>query len=915
MPFHDGVYYPYVSDTQGTHSSAGIPSLLNSPLSQPSAPAAAAAAAAAAAMTPSSGASAVLPFKFRPRRESVDWRRISALDVDLVVSQLDVDTLQEHIGTVTFCSLDGERCQRCQSAVDPALMKLFRLAQLTVEWLLHCQEFLALSVRTAEERVAAAEREREQLLALQRKQEEKVKALSAELKQRKKVIRTQQSMLAPRLLSGHKCHQCDKTFINSTFLQNHMQRRHPEEYEIQMRSESEKKSEIESLKLEISGLKEHIVGQQQDLQAKTAQEKEQQSLHKDLLREIDRFKAEEMARMDRKIEDSRDGIRREMEFLYSRNIQALSEVNLNQIGKQEKSASPVQSQPERDLDNYKELHTHAIYKLEQQMKKQDKKWESRLQDIKAQHKSEKNELLNKLSNMQLSVSEQQEGGQRLQQEMRRQLQEKEQTIRAQREQLRSLSSSPAAKAVEVPVTVSAPAPEPKPKKVIVEEPACALKLEPIEELSEEERDSSSFSDKKPRERKPEPAPERKRVTSSVLKRNNSIKKAMRPDIEQAFVRKLEILGVKSDQDGLRSKELNSLLARVGSKRGGVAKGMPDYWRVREELARSLEQRLSSERRDGHLPAESLNRTRPPAQVLQIRPRSSSLPSRAPQVTSAPTVKQPKTPQPAPRSKTGTQPKTSTPIAKTAQRNLAARTPPFNSDEDSNEEDTDEEEEGEEPPKHQKPKPLQLKLNPPNPAQIINRPSRNTPVLARQAMVTQSASAANRQDRATVGRPANMAITNMESEEDDDWSDVSELLEIDPKRFQNSRDQNSNVDKRSFENKINELAKKMEKQFAGREGKRPAGGVSILPEQEDDMQDLTYTDLEESSDWVVSSLEDRQEAFKSAQGSGALKKSLDSPSTSVWGTSTGKGPKSGTGTGSTLRSSLCSVSDINDSDDQ
>lgn len=55
-----------------------------------------------------------------------------------------------------------------------------------------------------------------------------------------------------------------------------------------------------------------------------AQEKEQQSIHKDLLREMDRFKAEEMARMDRKIEDSRDGIRREMEFLYTRNIQALN---------------------------------------------------------------------------------------------------------------------------------------------------------------------------------------------------------------------------------------------------------------------------------------------------------------------------------------------------------------------------------------------------------------------------------------------------------------------------------------------------------------------------------------------------------------------------------------------------------------
>lgn len=114
---------------------------------------------------------------------------------------------------------------------------------------------------------------------------------------------------------------------------------------------------------------------------------------------MDRFKAEEMARMDRKIEDSRDGIRREMEFLYSRNIQALNvrkqysdsslssfyivylhyihfgfihsqEANQNLTAKHEKSASPVHSQPERDVDNYKEMQIQAIHKLEQQMKKQ-----------------------------------------------------------------------------------------------------------------------------------------------------------------------------------------------------------------------------------------------------------------------------------------------------------------------------------------------------------------------------------------------------------------------------------------------------------------------------------------------------------------------------------------------------------------
>lgn len=41
-----------------------------------------------------------------------------------------------------------------------------------------------------------------------------------------------------------------------------------------------------------------------------------------------------------------------------------------------------------------------------------------------------------------------------------------------------------------------------------------------------------------------------------------------------------------------------------------------------------------------------------------------------------------------------------------------------------------------------------------------------------------------------------------------------------------------------ENKISNLAKKMEKQFADRGGKKPVGGVSILPERKDEVQDLT-----------------------------------------------------------------------------
>ncbi|XP_030014499.1 cilium assembly protein DZIP1 isoform X2 [Sphaeramia orbicularis] len=869
MPFQDGVYYPYPSDTQGNHSSAGIPSLLNSPLSQQSVN-----GHSAPGMMPSSGASTVLPFKFRPRRESVDWRRINAVDIDLVVSQLDVDALQEHISSVTFCSLDGERCQRCQSPVDPALVKLLRLAQLSVEWLLHCQEFLSFNLRTAEERLVAAGREREQLLAQQKKQEEKMKMLTTELKQRKKVIRTQQSLLTPRIISSHKCQHCEKSFLNSGFLQSHMQRRHPDEYEIQLRSDTDKKVQTDSLKSEVSSLKEQIVQLQHALQTKTAQEKEQQSMHKDVLRELDRFKAEEMARMDRKIEDSRDGMRREMEFLYSRNIQALNEAN--QYSKQEKPPSPVQSQPERDLDNYKEMQSQAIRKLEQQLKKQDKKWESRMQEI----ESEKNQLLNDLSRMQLLVSEHQEHSQKLQQEMGRKLQEKEQTIRAQRDQIRNISSNPPTRIVETPVILSTPEPEPKPKRVVLE--------------------SSSVSERRPVEKKPDPGLGKKqRATINVLRRNPNMKKEIRQELEKSVLNKLENLGVKPDQVGLKDKELSTILSKMHSKRQSN-----EYWLQREEISNTVDGKLETLSRGSDPALGSQTKTKHSFKVSQIRPRSSSLPSRATQIMSGPTVKQPKTPQPAPRTRTTTQPKTSTPNTKTVQRNFTPKTSPFSSDEEETEDDDTDMEAEEQPPRHhqnQRGKVPQLRLNQAAPVQI--KATKSSPVLAKQTAVRNQFISSSQGSRGLTGGAMKTAVTKLDSDDEDkeDWSEISELQEIDPKQLQSFKDQNGNVDKRSF----------------GKEKsvKKPAGGVSVFPERKDEIQELTYTDLEESSEWVVSSLEDKQE--KPFQGSGPAKKSHDSPSTSVWGTSTGKGSKSGlteAGTGSTLKSSLFTFSDISDSED-
>lgn len=152
----------------------------------------------------SSSAVSLPPFRFRTRRENVDWRRISALDVDRVASELDFQTLQDHITGVTFCSVDAERCQRCQAPVDASLLKLFRLSQLTVEYLLHSQDYLSLSLQAAEERVQAEQREKEQMQVAFEKRDAELKSLKDELKQRKKIITSQQVMISSGMASYHK---------------------------------------------------------------------------------------------------------------------------------------------------------------------------------------------------------------------------------------------------------------------------------------------------------------------------------------------------------------------------------------------------------------------------------------------------------------------------------------------------------------------------------------------------------------------------------------------------------------------------------------------------------------------------------------------------------------------------------------
>lgn len=79
-------------------------------------------------------------FFFQKRRGKLDLRTLSSLDLERIVKNADIDVLQMHLENITFSDL---REDDMRYLTDPLVVKLFRTAQLMIEYLLYAQEQLA----------------------------------------------------------------------------------------------------------------------------------------------------------------------------------------------------------------------------------------------------------------------------------------------------------------------------------------------------------------------------------------------------------------------------------------------------------------------------------------------------------------------------------------------------------------------------------------------------------------------------------------------------------------------------------------------------------------------------------------------------------------------------------------------------
>ena len=115
---------------------------------------------------------------------------------------------------VTYASLDE------LDSVDPLFVKLFRLSQYTIEYLLHSQEYLKVIMEREKSKTA----KKDEKIRFSDSEKEKLRAelvqVKKENKKRRRMIEEYQRMMEVGANSFYKCPICPaKSFINATYLQ------------------------------------------------------------------------------------------------------------------------------------------------------------------------------------------------------------------------------------------------------------------------------------------------------------------------------------------------------------------------------------------------------------------------------------------------------------------------------------------------------------------------------------------------------------------------------------------------------------------------------------------------------------------------------------------------------------------------
>ncbi|XP_069069657.1 cilium assembly protein DZIP1L isoform X1 [Pleurodeles waltl] len=615
-------------------------------------------------------------FKFQPRREGIDWRRFSAIDVDRVARELDVATLQENINGITFCSLESEKCPYCQQPVDPVLLKVLKMAQMTIEYLLHSQEYLSSNMAMLEERLQSTTEEHEKTKNEMGKMAEELKMVKEESRKRKKMISTQQLLLQAGANNYHKCQLCDKAFMNFSFLQSHVERRHTEITE----AERQKKKQVTEMEDGIEELKAKLKQTQALLEEEKAAEhrRRMQELEdtyrreKDAKQDFEKWKEEERTKFQQEMDNLKQLFLAEFQGFASKN--STLEEKIQELASKKVVTSNLGDLHD-DGDGRRELQRmqNELQDLREKFLSEKSEWKRKMKDQLKVHQQEKEVLIGEKERLHATFSSGQtkvpEYARKQIALLKSQVKEQAKVLTYQEEKIRKLTQNKD----EVIQVFKKPEKAPK-EEVVKEYEDNGVETEEVEEEEEEEETDSEL----------ECPFDKKNMLLASLRHTPNLIKDFRPVLQMELMKKLEEMGVKKAARGISTQTFRNLKAILQTQQQQKAVKSPDSVSLRAKLTKEITQKVKEvHRSESPLPLQStkasIGRQRSPQPLFHSQPPTPKE-KNVKVIPSKPRPSEP--PKPSPRSKISSP--SNTPRIVTPVTTLPTRlsTPPFSSEEES-----------------------------------------------------------------------------------------------------------------------------------------------------------------------------------------------------------------------------------------
>ncbi|XP_046842422.1 zinc finger protein DZIP1L-like [Xenia sp. Carnegie-2017] len=336
-------------------------------------------------------------FTFKKRTSKVDWRKLAAVDVSKIARELDFQCLQENIMNITFCDIEAEMDSQF---VDSNFVKLFQLAQLIIEYLMHSQQFLQSKIGENERVLTECTQDLQKKEKELEDKENVVNHLKKENRKARKMLADYQLMMRTGASGIHKCPFCPKVFVSHEYLVSHQQRRHSRLLNTDAELPAKNSQVNNEVVQELQHIKERLASTERQLQEeKDAKQIEKEDKEMNKIKELEQryaqWKEDEKQRQMNEMRDFKNSVMIELNEEKSALEQKIFELEkkservslvrgIQDEDENHDASSRQQQQQQNDIQNIRKelheevtsIHTHAeenIKKLMDKYKKQELK--------------------------------------------------------------------------------------------------------------------------------------------------------------------------------------------------------------------------------------------------------------------------------------------------------------------------------------------------------------------------------------------------------------------------------------------------------------------------------------------------------------------------------------------------------------